>query len=248
MKTAIRLQGVTMEFRLVHERSVTLKEAVVRLLQGRRSEVESFRALDGVSLEVAAGQTIGLIGENGCGKTTTLRLLAGVLSPSSGSIEIEGRVSALIELGAGFDRELSGEENVYLAGALFGFTQSEMREKFDRIVQFAELERFIHVPVKNYSSGMSARLGFAIATDVDPDVLIVDEVLAVGDESFIQKCIARMRQFREAGKTIVFASHDLNTVESFCDRVVLLEHGRISADGAARDVVARYRGNGACAW
>jgi ABC-type polysaccharide/polyol phosphate transport system ATPase subunit len=239
---AVRLQRVTLEYRLVHERSVTLKEATIRLLKGRRPDVEQFRALDSVDLEVPRGQTLGLIGSNGSGKTTTLRLLAGVLRPTSGSLHVEGRISTLIELGAGFDPELSGAENVYLAGALFGYTRAQMREKFDRIVQFAELERFIDVPVKNYSAGMSARLGFSIATDVDPQVLLIDEVLAVGDASFYERCLRRMREFREAGKTILFASHDLGAVERFCDRVILLERGRLVADGEPAVVVARYRG------
>jgi len=239
---SVRVNDLVMEFRLVHERNLTLKEALVRRVTGRRQDrVERFRALDGVSLEAARGEALGVIGPNGSGKTTLLRLLAGVLTPTSGTIEIDGRVTTLIELGAGFNPELSGEENIYLGGALYGFRREEMRAKFDRIVAFAELERFIEVPVKNYSSGMSARLGFSLATDVDPDVLVVDEVLAVGDESFQAKCFERMRRFREEGKTIVLVSHDLGTVESFCDNAVRLERGTIADRGPAREVVERYR-------
>jgi ABC-type polysaccharide/polyol phosphate transport system ATPase subunit len=233
-----------MEFRLVHERNVTLKEAVVKALRGERPRVESFRALDGVSFEVGHGDSLGIIGSNGSGKTTMLRLLAGVLTPTSGTVETRGKISTLIELGAGFNPELSGEENVYLAGALYGFSQQEMRRKIDRIIAFAELERFINVPVKNYSSGMSARLGFSVATDVDPEILIVDEVLAVGDASFQTKCFERMRGFREQGKTIILVSHDLPSVEKFCDRALLLERGRLVMDGPTPDVIRAYRGEG----
>jgi len=242
MTPAVRLQDVTMAFRLVHERSVSLKEAVVRRLRGQRSRVERFEALKGVSFDVAHGEAFGVIGHNGSGKTTLLRLLAGVLTPTHGTVDIEGRVTTLIELGAGFNADLSGEENVYVAGALYGFSRATMRSKMDRIVAFAELERFIEVPVKNYSSGMSARLGFAIATDVNPDVLIVDEVLAVGDEAFQRKCFARMQQFREDGKTIVLVSHDLDTVRSFCDRAMLLDHGSPVVIGTPAEAIERYVG------
>jgi ABC-type polysaccharide/polyol phosphate transport system ATPase subunit len=238
---AIEVRGVTLEYRLVHEKHVSLKEALIRFFRGGRLLVEQFRALDGVSFAVSHGEALGVIGRNGSGKTSLLRLLAGVLSPTEGSIGIPGRVATLIDLGAGFNPELSGEENIYLAGALYGFSRNEMRSKFENIVRFAELERFIHVPVKNYSAGMSARLGFSIATDVDPDVLLVDEVLAVGDEAFQKKCLERMRRFREAGKTIILVSHDLHTVQTFCDRLLLLDHGKLRMDGDPREVVAAYR-------
>ncbi|NNE42897.1 MAG: ABC transporter ATP-binding protein [Gemmatimonadetes bacterium] len=243
---AVRVQDVVMEFRLVHERNDTLKEAIVRRLQGKGSgHVEQFRALDGVSFDVSPGESIGIIGHNGSGKTTLLRLLAGVLTPTHGSVDIRGRVSTLIELGAGFNPDLSGAENIFLAGALYGFGRREMAEKFDRIVEFSELDRFIEVPVKNYSSGMSARLGFSIATDVDPDVLVVDEVLAVGDQAFQDKCMERMQSFRERGKTIVLVSHDLDGVREFCSRGVLLDHGKIIARGTGPEVVEHYLRNSA---
>jgi ABC-type polysaccharide/polyol phosphate transport system ATPase subunit len=242
VSAAIEVRDVAMEFRLVHERNMTLKEAIIRSVRGGRSRVEQFRALDGVSFQVEPGEALGIIGHNGSGKTTLLRLLAGVLTPTTGRIDIRGRVATLIELGAGFNPDLSGEENVYLAGALFGLSRAEMRRRFPSIVAFSELERFIHVPVKNYSAGMNARLGFSLATDVDADVLLVDEVLAVGDESFQEKCQHRMRGFREAGKTVVLVSHDLSTVETFCDRTILLERGRVAAEGPSKQVVARYRG------
>lgn len=241
MNPAVHVSNVVMEFRLVHERNMTLKEAFVRTVTGKHNRrVERFRALDGVSFDVSRGEALGIIGPNGSGKTTMLRLLAGVLTPTSGSVDIEGRITTLIELGAGFNPELSGEENIYLAGALYGFGRQQMRRKFDGIVEFAELERFIHVPVKNYSSGMSARLGFTLATDADPDVLIVDEVLAVGDASFQAKCFERMRRFRDAQKTIIFVTHDLQTIAGFCDRVIRLDHGKIKDEGSPEAVVGRY--------
>jgi ABC-type polysaccharide/polyol phosphate transport system ATPase subunit len=238
---AIVARDLTLEYRLVHQRALTLKEAFVRVVRGQRSRVERFRALDSVSFAVAPGEVFGVIGHNGSGKTTLLRVLAGVLRPTSGQLAVRGRISTLIELGAGFNPELTGEENVYLAGALYGFSMSEIKAKFDGIVSFAEIERFIEVPVKNYSAGMSARLGFAIATHVDPDVLLVDEVLAVGDESFQAKCLERMNGFRARGKTMVFVSHDLRTVETLCDRAILLDHGKVAAEGKPAEVVATYR-------
>lgn len=236
----VHVDRVVMEYRLVRERNITLKEAAVRFLTGKRNEVERFRALDGVSFEVSQGDVLGIIGPNGSGKTTLLRLLAGVLSPTTGDIRTKGRVTTLIDLGAGFNPDLSGEENVYLSGALYGFSRAEMKRKLPRIIEFAELERFIQVPLKNYSSGMSARLGFALATDIDPDVLIVDEVMAVGDRSFQEKCLARMHDFRDRGRTIILVSHDLGTVERFCNRALLLERGRILAAGIPTDVIPRY--------
>ncbi len=244
---AVFAEDLVMEFRLVHERNMTLKEAAVRLVGGRRSAIERFRALDGVGFEVARGEALGIIGHNGSGKTTLLRLLAGVMVPTTGRIKIEGRITTLIELGAGFNPQLTGEENIYLAGALYGISQHEMRRQFDEIVAFAELERFVHVAVKNYSSGMSARLGFSIATVIDPDVLIVDEVLAVGDEAFQEKCFARMVDFRDRGKTIVLVSHDLPLVERFCDRALLLDHGRLVAQGDPAEVVKSYQTGAAAA-
>lgn len=232
-----------MEFLLVHERNLSLKESAIRVLRGQRRRAERFRALDGVSFRVASGEAVGIIGPNGSGKTTLLRLLVGVIAPTSGRVQLAGRVTSLIELGAGFNPELSGEENVFLAGAIYGIRRKEMRAKLPAIIEFAELERFAQVPVKNYSSGMSARLGFAVATDVDPEILVVDEVLAVGDASFQAKCFARMRKFREAGRTIVLVSHDLSTVANFCDRAILLQHGRIVAEGVPAEVIAFYGGS-----
>jgi len=240
MADAIEVRDVSMEFRLVYERNLTLKESVVRRLRGQRNRVEAFRAVEDLSFRVGHGEALGVIGHNGSGKTTLLRLLAGVITPTVGVVNVSGRVTTLIDLGAGFNPDLSGVENVFLAGALYGFSRREMAAKLPQIVEFAELERFIDVPVKNYSSGMSARLGFSIATDVDTDVLLVDEVLAVGDESFQTKCFERMRGFREAGKTIVLVSHDLTTIRRFCDRAILLDHGHLLFDGHPDRAVETY--------
>ena len=241
---AVAVRNLCLEYRLVHERQVSFKEAVIRFLRGsafRKGLVERFRALDDLSFTVQRGEALGVIGHNGSGKTSLLRLLAGVLTPTSGVVEAQGRITTLIDLGAGFNPELSGEENVYLCGALYGFSRAAMRARFDRIVKFAELERFIEVPVKNYSAGMSARLGFAIATDVDPEVLLVDEVLAVGDEAFQTKCRERMNLFKKQGRTIILVSHDLHAVEAFCDRALLLERGRLVAEGNPHEVIENYR-------
>ena len=169
-----------------------------------------------------------------------LKIIARVYKPTSGRVELEGRISALIELGAGFHHELTGRENIVVNGALLGFSRREMKEKYHHIVAFAELEEFIDTPIKQYSTGMLARLGFAVATEVDPDILLVDEILAVGDEPFQQKCLERMNNFRRQGKTTLFVSHDMELVQSLCDRVLLLDHGRLRADGPTEQVIARY--------
>jgi lipopolysaccharide transport system ATP-binding protein len=185
----------------------------------------------------------GLIGHNGAGKSTLLKLVARVLKPTQGRVLARGRVAPLLELGAGFHPELSGRENVYLNGALLGFTREEMDEKFNRIVNFAELEAFIDAPMRTYSSGMWARLGFAVATDVKPDILIIDEILGVGDESFQRKSAARIQQFQAEGATILLVSHNLNAIEAMCDRAALLDHGQLVAVGEPADLIARYRGS-----
>jgi ABC-type polysaccharide/polyol phosphate transport system ATPase subunit len=238
---AVRVDHVTMEFQLVHERQLTLKAAAVQMLRGRRPRVERFRALDDVSFTAARGEALGVIGPNGSGKTTLLRLLAGIYTPTRGTIVANGRVATLIDLGGGFNPELTGEENVYLAGALQGFRLAHMRARLPQIVEFAGLEHFIQVPVKNYSAGMNARLGFAVATDSEPDVIIVDEVLAVGDEAFQRKSFDRMERFRAHGSTMIIVSHDLVTVGRFCDRVLLLRAGRIAAEGKPAEMVELYR-------
>ncbi len=237
---AVRVQEVSKKFRLFKERNNTLKSAVLR---GRRSIVEDFWALRDVSFEVPHGSTFGLIGENGSGKSTMLKCLARILRPDSGSIDVDGKVSALLELGAGFHPELSGRENVFLNGAILGLSQKELRRRFDGIVDFAGIGNFIDEPVKNYSSGMYVRLGFSVAINVDPDILLVDEVLAVGDETFQRKCNEKFAQLRSEGKTIILVSHAMQQVHNLCDNVAWFEHGRIKHLGPAREIVDDYTGN-----
>ncbi len=228
---------VSKRFRLMKERNNSLKATILR---GRRVVSEDFWALQDVSFEVKEGETFGLIGENGSGKSTMLKCLTKILHPDKGQIEVKGKVSALLELGAGFHPELSGRENVYLNGAILGLTQRELSKRFEEIVDFAGVGAFIDEPVKNYSSGMYVRLGFSVAINVDPDVLFVDEVLAVGDEAFQRKCNEKFNELRSAGKTIVLVSHGLAGVEAQCDRVAWFSHGRIMQVGKARAVVEAY--------
>jgi lipopolysaccharide transport system ATP-binding protein len=201
---------------------------------------QTFTALDGVSFEVPKGCTYGVIGENGSGKSTMLKLLAGITKPTRGSLQVDGRISALIELGAGFHPEISGRENVAINGIMLGLTRREVDERFDDIVAFAELERFIDAPVKTYSSGMYARLGFAVAIHVDPEVLLIDEVLAVGDEAFTRKCLDKIGEFRRRGKTILIVTHSLGLVEKMCDEVLWLRRGKAADSGDPKRVVDAY--------
>jgi ABC-type polysaccharide/polyol phosphate transport system ATPase subunit len=238
---------VARELRKVYRRFVhknqfkTLKSAIVSgsLLTDLTPD-ETFTALDGVSFEVKKGTTFGVIGENGSGKSTLLKLLAGITKPTSGSLEVRGRISALIELGAGFHPEISGRENVAINGIMLGLTRQEVAERFDAIVDFAELKPFIDAPVKTYSSGMYMRLGFAVAIHVDPEVLLIDEVLAVGDEAFTRKCLDKIGEFRRHGKTIVIVSHSLGLVERMCDDVLWLRRGKTVERGDPKRVVDAY--------
>jgi ABC-2 type transport system ATP-binding protein len=213
------------------------------VLRRGRARYDEFWAVRDVSFEVPAGSTFGLIGENGSGKSTLLKCMARILKPEHGSIAIAGKVSALLELGAGFHPELSGRDNIYLNGSILGLSRKELESRFDEIVSFAGLERFIDTPVKNYSSGMYVRLGFSVAINVDPDVLLIDEVLAVGDEAFQRKCSERFAELKERGKTVVVVSHALGSVRSLCDQVAWLEHGVLRRIGDADDVVDEYMGN-----
>jgi ABC-2 type transport system ATP-binding protein len=233
----VRADGVWKRFRLYHERHQTLKEAIIRR---KRGVYEELWALRDVSFAIEPGQTVGIIGENGSGKSTLLKCVARILSPDQGEMSVEGRLGALLELGAGFHPELTGRENVYLNGSILGFGRKEIAKRFDEIVSFAELERFIDMQVKNYSSGMYVRLGFAIATLLEPDVLLVDEILAVGDESFQRKSKDKFYEFRSSGRTIVVVSHDLATLRTLCDRILFLHHGELAADGAAAKVIDTY--------
>lgn len=236
---AIVVEHLSKQFRLYHDRNQTLKAAVMR---GRRARYEEFWALRDVSLEIAEGSTYGFIGTNGSGKSTLLKCLARILQPDEGVARTRGKVSALLELGAGFHPELSGRENVYLNGSILGLSKSELDRRFDDIVSFAGLERFIDTPVKNYSSGMYVRLGFSVAINVDPDILLVDEVLAVGDEQFQRRCNERFADLRAEGTTIVVVSHSLGSVRAMCDEVAWLDDGVLRAVGPAGDLVDQYLG------
>src|SRR4051794_5918756 len=220
----------------------TLKSALLsgNVLGGLRPD-EAFEALQGVSFEVVAGQTFGIIGRNGSGKSTLLKLIAGIGKPTRGSVRVTGRVSALIELGAGFHPEISGRENVFINGMMLGLSKAQIASRFDEIVRFAELEEFIDAPVKTYSSGMYMRLGFAVAINVDPDVLLVDEVLAVGDETFTHKCLDKFAEFRRRGKTVLLVTHSLDMVTRFCDEALWLDAGIVRAQGDPQRVIDEYR-------
>src|ERR1700674_1742426 len=242
MTPAIELKDVSKIYRRYSGRKfATLKSALLqRSILRDLSPTETFPALQHVSFTVAPGRTFGVVGPNGSGKSTALKLVAGITKPTSGVVAVDGRVSALIELGAGFHPEISGRENVFINGIMLGLTRREIARRFDEIVGFAELEEFIDAPVKTYSSGMYMRLGFAVAINVDPDVLLVDEVLAVGDEGFTHKCLDKFAEFRRHGKTILLVTHSLGLVERFCDEALWLDSGRVRAHGDPRRVIDAY--------
>ena len=238
MAAAIEVDGVTKTFRLYKEKPTSLKERVLRF---RRVRYEHFTALADIRLDIEAGTTVGLLGHNGSGKSTLLKCMAGILQPTSGVVRTTGRMAALLELGAGFHPELSGRENVYLNGSILGLKRAEVDRVFDDIVGFAELEQFIDTPVKHYSSGMYIRLGFAVAINVDPEILLVDEVLSVGDESFQRKCIDKVKTFQAEGRTIVVVTHAADLVRQMCHKAAALEHGRLVAHGEPNDVIREFR-------
>ncbi len=240
MSVAIEVHKLNKQFVLRHTRS--LKEAIVWLVSGRKGDIsKKFHALHDVDLEVQQGETVALLGLNGSGKSTLLKHISGVMLPDSGSVRTRGRVAGLIEVGAGFHHDLSGRENVYLNGAILGMTEAQIDEQFDSIVEFSEIGEFIDTEVRFYSSGMYLRLAFSVAVHTDPEVFLVDEILAVGDEPFQRKCLARIKELSAAGKTLVVVSHDLELVSRICDRGVVLKHGNIVFDGAIDDAVAQLR-------
>ena len=243
---AIVIQNVVKSFKKSSRRneSTTLKTELVRMLTLQRKIVEPsmhIEALKGIDLRVPKGQTVGIIGRNGSGKSTLLKLMTGIYAPTSGSVTVNGRISALLELGAGFHPDFTGRENILINGIILGMSRAEVKARTPEIIEFAELGDFIDEPVRTYSSGMFMRLAFAVATHVDPEVLIIDEILSVGDEHFGRKSQAKMNEFRRSGKTIVLVTHDLGTVESWCDAAAWIDGGRIRRHGASRDVVAEYR-------
>jgi ABC-type polysaccharide/polyol phosphate transport system ATPase subunit len=234
---AIEVADVSKTFHLYHERNQSLKAALMR---GRRAQYDEFWALRDVTFDIPQGSTFGLIGENGSGKSTLLKVIAGIYRPNAGSVRTRGSLAALLELGSGFHQELSGRENVYLNGSILGMKKSEIAARFDEIVDFAGIEQFIDQPVKNYSSGMYVRLGFSVAINVDPDILLVDEVLAVGDAAFQDKCMEKFAAFRRAGKTVVIVSHAMGSMRTMCDQAAWLDHGKLAKVGDATDLVDSY--------
>jgi len=237
MSAVITVDDVSKQYRLYHERNQSLKAAIMRRA---RVKYEEFWALRDVSFEVPEGATFALIGENGSGKSTLLKCMAHILRPEKGRIETNGKISALLELGAGFHPELTGRENIFLNGSILGMSKKQLNQRFDEIVGFAGLEHFIDTPVKNYSSGMYVRLGFSVAINVDPEILLIDEVLAVGDAEFQRKCLEKFDDFRAAGKTIVIVSHALESVRNLCDTAAWLEHGQLRRIGNASEVIDDY--------
>lgn len=241
-ETVIQVRDVSMHFNLMEEKVDSIKEYFVKLIKGKLL-YNDFTALDHISFDVQKGDILGFIGFNGAGKSTLLKILAGVLTPTTGSVKVTGSIAPLIEVGAGFDPELTARENIYLNGAILGFSKAFIERKFDSIIEFAELKDFVNIPVKNFSSGMYARLGFSIATAVQPDILIVDEVLSVGDFRFQQKCEERIRKMIEDGVTILLVSHDMGMIERLCNKVLWLEHGKMRDMGETAKVCEEYKNN-----
>ena len=238
MANVIEVDDISKSFKIHHERHQTLKE---RLLHPKSGTTELFSALNNVNFSIAEGETVGIVGHNGSGKSTLLKCICGVLQPSSGEIRLRGSLAALLELGAGFQGELSGRDNVYLYGAMLGFSRKMVDRIFDEVVAFSEIEQFIDTQVKFYSSGMYVRLAFAVAVSVSPDILVVDEVLAVGDERFQQKCIDRIKKFQEEGRSILLVTHNADQVRSLCDRAIVLDSGVMIADGQASEALRVFR-------
>jgi ABC-2 type transport system ATP-binding protein len=239
----VHLEAVSVRYRVPSERIGTLKEYFIRRLKGE-VKMRTFWALQDVALNVYRGEVFGLVGVNGAGKSTLLKVVARVLRPTKGRVIVRGKVAPLLELGAGFHPELTGEENIFLNGALLGFTRREMQDKYDQIVEFSELGQFISAPIRTYSSGMYARLGFSVATAREPDVLILDEVLSVGDEAFQKKCEARINSFRQSGTAILLVSHNMTMIEGMCQRAAWLDHGTLKAIGEPAQVIRAYREKG----
>lgn len=235
----IRVQNVTQRFRLIQERPDTLRELFAKFLR-HTSEVHNFEAVKNVSLDVQKGEILGIIGRNGSGKSTLLKIIAGVYKPTSGTVQVQGTIAPLIELGAGFHGELTGRENVVMNGLLMGYSKREMAEREQSIIEFADIGDFIDSPVKQYSSGMYMRLAFAVATEVNPDILVVDEILAVGDMAFQKKSFERLENFRRANKTIIYVAHSMKDVAEHCSRVIYLDRGQIVADGDPEEVIELY--------
>ncbi|MCJ7445707.1 MAG: ABC transporter ATP-binding protein [Methanotrichaceae archaeon] len=237
---AVIVEEIFKKFRIPHERKITIFDHLAGLLRGRAFSFEEFSALENVSFAVKHGETFGIIGPNGCGKSTLLKVIAGVLYPDSGRVLINGKIAPFLELGVGFQQDLSAKDNVYLYGAVMGLTRKEIDKKYDLIMDFAELKRFEDMKLKNFSSGMFVRLAFATAIQTDPDIILVDEVLSVGDEAFQKKCSEKIDEMRMAGKTILFVSHSMELVRKLCNRCLLLNEGKLTAIGDTEQVIKEY--------
>ena len=240
-KPMIEVDHVTMRFRMNNDKILSLKEFVTTALRGKL-EYQEFTALEDVSFTVEKGETLGLIGRNGAGKSTMLKVISGILKPTEGSVQCHGNVVPMLELGSGFDFDLTGRENIFLNGAILGYSEEFLKEKYEEIVAFSELGEFINVPIRNYSSGMLARLAFSVATMVHPDILIVDEILSVGDAQFQEKSKARMLELMSGGTTVLFVSHSIDQIREMCSRVLWLEHGKVRRLGDTEEVCDAYAG------
>ncbi len=235
----IKLENVSLKFKLQKEKSSSLKEFAIRLLSKKVSYI-NFYAIKNINLEIKKGESIGIIGRNGAGKTTLLRIIAGVYKPTEGKVFVKGKIMPIIELGAGFDMELTGAENIFINGLLLGMTRKEIEEKYEEIVEFSGLKDFINSPLRTYSSGMILRLGFSVATSLDPDIILLDEVFAVGDAEFKEKCIKRINEMKEKGATLLFVSHDMNAIRENCEKVIILEKGEIKNVGDVNKIIENY--------
>ena len=240
MDSIITVENVSMHFRMDKNRTTSLKEWVVSFLKGKQ-QYEEFHALENVTFDVKRGEIFGVIGRNGAGKSTLLKVVSGIYKPTSGKTVSAGRIAPMLELGSGFDMELSGHDNIFLNGAILGFSEEFLKRKYDEIVAFSELGEFIHQPIKTYSSGMMMRLAFSVATIVEPEILIVDEILAVGDASFQQKSRARMLELMQGGTTVLFVSHSIDQIREMCDRVLWLDHGQVKMLGDTQTVCDAYQ-------
>jgi ABC-type polysaccharide/polyol phosphate transport system ATPase subunit len=241
-ESIVQLTDVSVRYRVPRERIGTFKEYLIRWVQ-RKVEYNIFWALKGLTLDIKRGEVFGLVGANGAGKSTLLKVVARILRPTLGRVVVRGKVAPLLELGAGFHPELTGRENIFLYGSLLGFDHRQMEEKFSQIVDFSELHQFIDAPIRTYSSGMSARLGFSVATAHDPGILIVDEILSVGDEAFQQKSSAKIREFRDKGATILLVSHNTTSIKNMCERAAWIDHGILQGIGTPEEIIDNYREN-----
>ena len=236
----IRIKNVSMKFNMGIEKDFSIKQAFINLFTGKKKKNEYFWALKNISFEVNKGDVVGLIGSNGAGKSTLLKVVSGVMKPTSGKVEVDGVISPMIELGAGFDQNLTARENIYLNGAILGYSKKFLDSKFDEIVEFSELKDFLDVPVKNFSSGMTAKLAFSIATIVDPEILIVDEILSVGDLRFQEKSKNKMMEMIKGGTTVLYVSHSLESIKEICNKVIWLDHGQAVKIGNTKEICDEY--------